>query len=349
MMIVHLNGDDSMPTMTNNAQRQNTWLRTAQVATLLVAQACAWVPTTLAPHPQSAVAPPAATDANQAHFAIIGDFGQAGINEERVAQRVLGWQPDFIVTTGDNNYPNGSAATIEANIGQYYHSYIAFGAHANSRYTGSPKQRFFPCLGNHDWRTPDAQPYLDYFALPGNGRYYSMTQGPIAFFMVDSDPHEPDGTDANSTQGLWLKRALAESRAPWKVVVMHHPPYSSGSHGSSTWMQWPYADWGADLILSGHDHTYEHVIMDGLNYVVVGLSGADKDTFAVACALPHAQKDNCYDQDYAAMRGHATSDRLRLELIHWAGVVQDTITLKKRAPLQALDGERVSTPPSRAK
>lgn len=37
---------------------------------------------------------------------------------------------------------------------------------------GALTNRFFPCLGNHDWSTPGAQPYLDYFELPCNERFY---------------------------------------------------------------------------------------------------------------------------------------------------------------------------------
>ena len=53
-------------------------------------------------------------------FAAIGEHGRAGRNEEEVATLVRGWQPDFIITTGDNHYPRGGAETIAANVGQYY-------------------------------------------------------------------------------------------------------------------------------------------------------------------------------------------------------------------------------------
>jgi hypothetical protein len=39
-------------------------------------------------------------------------------------------------------------------------------------------------------------------------------------------------------------------------------------------MQWPYAAWGADLVLAGHDHIYERLEEDGITYVVNGLGGA---------------------------------------------------------------------------
>src|SRR5438045_4151622 len=59
-----------------------------------------------------------------ARFAIIGDYGSAGQSELDVSNRIHGWNPDFIITTGDNNYDLGAASTIDPNIGQYYHDFI---------------------------------------------------------------------------------------------------------------------------------------------------------------------------------------------------------------------------------
>src|SRR4051794_38411966 len=132
-----------------------------------------------------------------ARFAVIGDFGVDTKDEAAVAKLVKGWRPDYIVTVGDNNYPNGEAATIDLNIGQYFHDYI--GGYTGSYGAGSgTTNRFWPSLGNHDWYSATgAAPYLAYFPmLPGNGRYYDVAIGPVHFFSVDSDAHEPDGIDA---------------------------------------------------------------------------------------------------------------------------------------------------------
>src|SRR6185503_14372551 len=100
--------------------------------------------------------------------------------------------------------------------------------------------------------------------LPGNERYYDFVQGSIHFFALDSDEREPDGTSASSKQGQWLKNALANSTSPFNIVYFHHAPYSSGSEGSSTHMQWPFKDWGADLVLVGHSHNYERLSIGGM-------------------------------------------------------------------------------------
>jgi 3',5'-cyclic AMP phosphodiesterase CpdA len=222
------------------------------------------------PAPSAAVKRIPAGEAS-VRFAVIGDFGAANEAESNVADLVRAERPDFIITTGDNNYPDGEAETIDPNIGRYYHEFI----HPYSgRYgVGAKENRFFPSLGNHDWETPGAKPYLDYFTLPGNERYYDFVKGDVHFFAVDSDEREPDGIAATSKQAKWLEQALAKSKTAWQVVYMHHPPYSSGSHGSSVELRWPYAKWGADLVLAGHDHHYERIEQDGIVYVVNGLGG----------------------------------------------------------------------------
>lgn len=210
-------------------------------------------------------------------FAVIGDFGEAGQAEADVAARVKSWMPDLLLTTGDNSYPAGTAALYDPNVGQYYARYI--GNYSGAYGPGSATNRFFPTLGNHDWDGAVSgmpTPYTNYFTLPGNERYYDFVSGPVHFFALDSDSREPDGNTSGSVQGQWLQAALAASTSPWNVVILHHAPYSSSSnHGSNTTLQWPYKAWGADVVLAGHDHTYERIInpTDGLTYFVNGIGG----------------------------------------------------------------------------
>ena len=263
-----------------------------------------------------------------AHFGVIGDFGSAGTPEADVANLVKSWNPEFIITVGDNNYDTGSAATIDPNIGQYYHDFI--GNYTGSYGAGSATNRFFPSLGNHDWGTKSGSPalptpYLNYFTLPGNERYYSFSAGPIDFFAIDSDPSEPDGTSSTSTQALWLQAQLAASTAPWQVVYFHHAAYSSGSHGSNTTMQWPFQAWGADLIMTGHDHTYERLNVNGLPYFVNGLGG--KSIYTFTSALPQSQVR--YGADFGAMLVDATDTTIHLQFVTRTNQLIDSYTLDK--------------------
>ncbi len=250
-------------------------------------------------------------------FAVIGDYGTGGQAEADVAARIKSWIPEFIITTGDNNYPDGEASTIDRNIGQFFHEFIY--PYQGGSGDGAQENRFFPSLGNHDWYAEDAQPYLDYFALPGNERYYEFIWGPIHFFVLDSDTHEPHGADINSSQAAWLQTQLAVSDSPWKIVYMHHPPFSSGTHGSIERMQWPYAEWGADVVISGHDHTYERIFRDGITYFVNGLGGKSKYPFFSSVDGSQVR----YNQDYGAMLVEASEIKIRFQFINRHGELID--------------------------
>ena len=122
-------------------------------------------------------------------LAVIGDFSSDVQTQPTVdvSNLVKSWSPDAVLTTGDNNYPNGAASTIDANIGQYYHDFIY--PYTGSYGKGALTNRFYPSLGNHDWgdgyiSPATVQPYTDYFSLPGNERYYHLAWGPVEFFMV---------------------------------------------------------------------------------------------------------------------------------------------------------------------
>ncbi len=261
---------------------------------------------------------------------LIGDFGLAGPNEASVASLVKSWNPDAIVTLGDNNYFFGEAATIDDNIGQYYHQYIY--PYKGSYGSGAPSKtnRFFPALGNHDWLLMTCKgstctgPYFDYFTLPNNERYYDFVQGPIHFFVVDSDGQEPDGVTSTSIQANWLQEKLAAALEPWKLVVMHHSPYSSGAaHGSATDLQWPYAAWGATAVLSGHNHNYERMNVDGLTYFVNGLGGAEVQNFKT----PIPSSIVRYNENYGAMLVAASPVTITFQFVNVANTVIDTYSL----------------------
>ncbi|HJS28462.1 MAG TPA: metallophosphoesterase [Anaerolineales bacterium] len=254
-------------------------------------------------------------------FAVIGDYGRAGDPAADVAALVKSRAPDLVLTTGDNNYPAGDWATIDANVGQYYHEFIY--PYQGSYGEGAAENRFFPTLGNHDWDTAAAGPYLDYFTLPGNERYYDFVWGPVHFFAIDSDSREPDGVSSNSIQADWLREGLAAAEEPWKVVYMHHPAYSSAVHGSIVWMQWPFAEWGADAVLAGHDHVYERLEVDGLTYIISGLGGFGPYNFNTP--LPGSLVR--FNDDYGALFVEATQDAITFQFVTRAGEVVDTFSL----------------------
>jgi tartrate-resistant acid phosphatase type 5 len=313
---------------------------TSSLALTLLLTACAAVPDAVvstntpeaiaATETQAPVQPTAttaveatATPEDTLVFAVIGDYGQAGDSAYKVAEMIDSWQVDFITTTGDNNYPNGEAETIDDNIGQYYHRYI--GDYKGSHNRGSEENRFFPSLGNHDVITDNGQPYFDYFTLPGNERYYDVVIGPVHLFILNSDTSEPDGVGRSSAQAEWLQAALAASTVEWQVVVAHHPPYSSGLHGPTDWIQWPFEEWGADVMIAGHDHLYERLEVDGFLYFINGLGGHEAvyDFEAI-----HPGSVVRYNAVHGAMRVEVAEGWIRFQFINVNGDVVDDYTLE---------------------
>ena len=152
-------------------------------------------------------------------LAVIGDYGTNEPGADTVAALVASWKPDLIATTGDNNYPDGGADTIDANIGKRYHAFI--GNYTGRFGAGASENQFFPAPGNHDWRAPGLEPYLAYFTLPGNERYYEVHHGLVDLFIVDSDPHEPDGI-TYVVDGLGGEEAYLITRQPVEGSIVHY-------------------------------------------------------------------------------------------------------------------------------
>jgi hypothetical protein len=295
-------------------------------------------PANAPPRSAPSVLPLAPRAAGITRIAVIGDFGTGSSAAADVAALVTSWQPDLIATTGDNNYPAGAADTIDTNIGRGYHTFIA--PYAGSYGQGSAVNRFFPVLGNHDWRTtagdpPQPAPYLDFFTLPagpGHERYYDIVTGDVHLFMLDSDPHEPDGITSTSVQADWLREVLAASTAPWKLVFLHHPPFSSSAvHGSTPALQWPFRAWGATAF-AGHDHTYERLLIDGIPYFVNGLGGAG----LYGMGDPMAGSMFRYNADHGAMLLEANAESILFRLFDRTGGEQDRYQMFSADPLPNL-------------
>lgn len=279
---------------------------------------------------RSSLADPATRPSDSVFFAVIGDFGKEDSDVARVAGMVRGWQPDFITTVGDNIYGYESFETVDRCIGQYYRRFV-------SPYDGeygedSGVNRFYPILGNHDWESIDVDeqgnmsgPYFDFF--PEREPYYTFQQGPVRFFMLDSYDEQPAGNTALSTQAMWLRNQLAQSDATWNLVYLHHSPYSSGlKHGSHARLQWPFAQWGAHAVLSGHNHTFERIERDGITYFVNGLGGTSKH----GLSKPHLTGSQAgYTNTFGAQLVSASDESVIFQFINYNDELLDNFTLVK--------------------
>ena len=205
-----------------------------------------------------------------------GDFGQGTEAQKRVAAAMLRehrTRPfDFGITTGDNFYPRGMESPSDPRWKTWWEEmYAPLGI------------RFYATLGNHDWvnfDSPAAEILYsgrsESWRLPAP--YYTFTAGAVQFFAVDTD-------EISQAQALWLRDELDKSRAKWKVVYGHHPIFVAGLSGASYTaemrkMLWPIIKGRADLYLSGHHHSLQHLRSpDGGHFVTSGGGGAG--TYAV--------------------------------------------------------------------
>jgi hypothetical protein len=262
--------------------------------------------------------------------AFVSDFGRNLTNppyEAEVAKMVRLWNPQAIVSGGDNvNEQAGIGNDYEVLVEPFYGDFNTAG-------------NFWPSIGNHDWSEcgDSLDQYFAYFVNPplndqGHRRYYDVRIGNIHFFVVNSvrAPYEdPDGRAYNSVQGQWMEAKIKASDAPWKVVVGHYPPYSSNidpGHESVT-MRWPYREWGVDLVLSGHSHQYERLIVDGMDYIVAGLGGSPLSAFRASPWIAGDESKvrmNTLGHN-GALRLTATEDELVIEAFDIQGNRYDTL------------------------
>ena len=136
---------------------------------------------------------------------------------------------------------------------------------------------------------------------------------------------EPDGVVQNSIQAQWLQQAMQNADpSHWKIVVTHHPPYSSSSqHGSEPAVRWPFKDWGADIVLCGHDHTYERLSSNQLTYIVNGLGG--ESIYPFGSPVPESQFR--YNDDFGAMLFEVYTDSINFKFITRTDLIIDNYTV----------------------
>ena len=245
---------------------------------------------------------------NEIVIANIGDFGSADSNEQLVATLVESWEPDALTTTGDNSY-NGP--DYDADVDPYYGDMVLRGM-------------VYPCPGNHDW-DDDLDAYFAYFEdTVGDRYYYKKTLGAVSLFMLDGNANTPDGILSSEVQSAWLTDELSNSSSPWNVVMVHQPPYSSGTvHGSTANLQWGFS--GADLVLSGHEHNYERLLVGGMQYIINGLGGKSKYAFGT----PLSGSQYRYNTLYGAGKMTVTPKRLQWEFYSYDGALVDSLEMEK--------------------
>lgn len=251
--------------------------------------------------------------------AVIGDYGcQPGsncpaspANQIAVAKLVHSWSPDAIVTVGDNSYENGNAASVVADQAPYAAD-IAAGT-------------FYPTPGNHDWLNGSIDPSTNVFHRPPHYVAH-LADGLIDLFVTDMNGQDPDGDSATSRQAEQYRSDVAASTATWKITTDHQAFYSSGEHGTNDYTHWAILP-QIDLFLSGHDHDFEHLVVDDKNFVVNGVGGRNRYPVCAKGCLPSSVWHD--DQQFGAVRLTVTQASLLVEFVAVDGQVLHSFQLSK--------------------
>ena len=250
------------------------------------------------PAPRSAQGAPAAVVLAAGDIAVCGASAQG----DEATAVILDAQPGTVLTLGDNAYDNGTAT-------EFANCYDpSWGRHIG---------RTRPSAGNHDYNTPGATGYYAYFGAmagdPAKG-YYSFELGGWHIIALNSNCGAVS-CGAGSTQEQWLRAQLAAHPTACTLAYWHHPRFSSGAvHGNNTAVQplWQALyDYGAEVVLAGHEHLYERFAPQtatgaadaalGIREFIVGTGG--RGHYAFGAAKPNSE-----------VRHTGTFGVLRLEL-----------------------------------
>lgn len=229
-----------------------------------------------------------------ASFVAIGDWGRDGQRRQSdvavaMAQAAEGLQSRFVLSSGDNFYPAGVKSASDPQWKTSFEDIYS---------AGSLQTPWYVALGNHDYRgsvhaqvdysrkSPRWRMPHRYFAIPG--AQSGIPQ--LDIFVIDTTPmlfgfgerlealaHGHVSLSDTDHQIAWLDRSLAQSQAPWKIVVGHHPIYSGGHHGDTPELLARVRPLlmahGVQAYVNGHDHILQHIHRDGIDYICTG-SGA---------------------------------------------------------------------------
>jgi hypothetical protein len=198
-----------------------------------------------------AAAPSAAQPAPRvgARLLAAGDVASCDSSGDEQTANLLDDLPGTIAALGDLAYQSGTTSEFLDCYGATW---------------GRHRDRTRPVPGNHEYESTGAAPYYAYFGAaagdPARG-YYSYQLGAWHVVALNSNCADIGGCGRSSPQGRWRSEDLAANPGFCTLACWHHPRFSSSEkHDGSTATRdlWPILqEYGADLVLQGHDHAYE--------------------------------------------------------------------------------------------
>lgn len=231
----------------------------------------------------------------------IGDFGTANETQKVVARAMAAYadslpkRPAGLLFLGDNFY-GGMKEGLTSPRWQTGFS----NPYPGKTFPGP----CWPILGNHDYHdNPGGEKVqLGYAAslerktrwtMPG--KYYRVDlpadKPQVTLLMIDTNYESINRrlhsdnypcwipAEEQAAQKVWLEAQLASQRAPFTIVVGHHPVYCDGSHKDTPELVQELGPIlekaGVHLYLGGHDHDLQHLELEGLktSFVISGGGG----------------------------------------------------------------------------
>jgi 3',5'-cyclic AMP phosphodiesterase CpdA len=206
-----------------------------------------------------------ADDPPEMRIAVAGDIGDSGSRLDATGAAMARIEADdefdVLLLLGDNVYPSGDPAELPNTVFEPFADVLDGGTD------------LFAILGNHD--EPNGAAQLEALGMPGY--WWAEERGDVLLVGLDSNQID------NAEQLAFLEETLSGSLATWKIVAVHHPPYSAGYQGSTEAAREAFSplfeQHGVQLVLSGHDHDYQRSkVIDGVTYVVTGAAAGTRRT-----------------------------------------------------------------------
>lgn len=275
---------------------------------------------TSAPHVSNAPnAPNPAITGTAADVTIIAAGDIAGCDwrgDERTA-RLVEQIPGTVLTLGDLVYENGTVSEFQR---CYEPSW------------GRLKARTRPSPGNHEYHTPNAQGYFNYFgdaAGPGRRGYYSFDLGEWHIISLNSNIAMHGGSE----QERWLRADLQATGARCVLAFWHHPRFTSGRRSASrevTPLWEALEQHRADVVLQAHHHAYERFgrrrangnrdDAQGIRSFVVGTGGAALSPFGKETARGSEVR---YNKSQGVLKVRLLPDEYAWEFVTTSDGVRD--------------------------
>lgn len=232
-----------------------------------------------------------------------GDIaGCTNLSGAEATARLIDRIPGAVFAAGDLAYENGTYAEFE---------------HCYEPTWGHFKNRTRPAPGNHEYvgTNSNASGYFRYWGKqagdPGKGYYsYDLGAWHVIVLNTNCSVRELGGCAEGSPEETWLRQDLAAHPNVCTLAYGHHALYSSGilgRHARHPELQPFWEDLyeaHADLILAGHEHSYERFAAQdprghadeqrGLREIVVGTGGRSHTLLGEPQPNSEVRNDNTF-------------------------------------------------------